>query len=42
MIDPRAIIDPGAEIADDVSIGPWSIVGPDVTVPYPKETMVWG
>lgn len=32
MIDPRAIIDPSAKIADDVSVGPWSIIGPDVEV----------
>lgn len=32
MIDPRAIIDPGARIADDVGIGPFSIIGPDVEI----------
>ncbi len=32
MIDPRAIVDPRAEIADDVEIGPYSIIGPDVKV----------
>ncbi|MGI9287606.1 MAG: acyl-ACP--UDP-N-acetylglucosamine O-acyltransferase [Pseudomonadales bacterium] len=32
MIDSRAIIDPSAEIADDVEIGPWTIVGPDVEI----------
>ncbi len=32
MIDPRAIIDPSASIADDVEIGPWSIVGADVEI----------
>ncbi len=32
MIDPRAIVDPSAEIADDVSIGPFSIIGPNVQV----------
>ena len=32
MIDPRAIIDPGSRIANDVSIGPWSIIGPDVEI----------
>lgn len=32
MIDARAIIDPSANIADDVEIGPWSIVGPDVEI----------
>ncbi len=32
MIDPRAIIDPSAKLADDVEIGPWTIVGPDVEI----------
>lgn len=32
MIDPQAIVDPSAELADDVSIGPWSIIGPGVTI----------
>lgn len=32
MIDPRAIVDPGARIAADVEIGPWTIVGPDVEI----------
>lgn len=32
MIDPRAIIDPSARIADDVEIGPWTIVGADVEI----------
>ncbi len=31
-IDPRAVIDPGANIAEDVSIGPFSIVGADVEI----------
>lgn len=31
-IDSRAIIDPSARIADDVVIGPWSIIGADVTI----------
>ncbi len=30
MIDPRAIVDPGARIAANVEIGPFSIIGPDV------------
>ena len=29
LIDPRAIIDPSARLADDVVVGPWSIVGAD-------------
>lgn len=32
LIDPRAIIDPGAKLADDVVVGPWSIVGADVEI----------
>ncbi len=30
MIDPRAIIDPSARLGDNVSVGPWSIVGAGV------------
>jgi len=29
-IDPRAIIDPSAELGENVEVGPWSIIGPDV------------
>ena len=32
MIDPRAIIDPQAILADNVQVGPWSYVGPDVVI----------
>jgi UDP-N-acetylglucosamine acyltransferase len=32
LIDPRAIIDPTAKLADNVSVGPWSIIGPGVEV----------
>ncbi|WP_299973619.1 acyl-ACP--UDP-N-acetylglucosamine O-acyltransferase [uncultured Pseudoteredinibacter sp.] len=32
LIDPRAIIDPSAQIADDVEVGPWSIIGPNVSI----------
>ena len=32
MIHPSAIIDDSANIAEDVSIGPYSIIGPDVTI----------
>jgi UDP-N-acetylglucosamine acyltransferase len=32
LIDPRAIIDPSAKLADDVAVGPWSIIGPDVEI----------
>ncbi|WP_233468222.1 acyl-ACP--UDP-N-acetylglucosamine O-acyltransferase [Zooshikella ganghwensis] len=32
LIDPRAIIDPGAKLAADVEIGPWTYVGPNVEI----------
>ena len=32
MIDPRAIIDPSAQIGEGVSIGPWSIIDAEVEV----------
>ncbi|MBB3103718.1 acyl-ACP--UDP-N-acetylglucosamine O-acyltransferase [Azomonas macrocytogenes] len=32
IIDSRAIIDPSARLADDVEVGPWSIIGPDVEI----------
>lgn len=32
MIHSTAIIDPSAQIAADVEIGPWSIIGPDVVI----------
>ncbi|MEZ5492191.1 MAG: acyl-ACP--UDP-N-acetylglucosamine O-acyltransferase [Gammaproteobacteria bacterium] len=32
MIDPSSQIDPSAELADGVSVGPWSIIGPQVTI----------
>jgi len=32
MIDSRAVIDPGSEIADGVEIGPFSIIGKDVKI----------
>ena len=32
LIDPTAIIDKNAELADDVSIGPYSVIGPDVRI----------
>lgn len=32
MIDSRAIIDPTANLAEDVNVGPWSIIGPNVEV----------
>jgi len=32
MIHPQAIVDPSAKIADDVSIGPFSVIGADVQI----------
>jgi UDP-N-acetylglucosamine acyltransferase len=32
MIDERAIVDPGAKLADDVRVGPWTLIGPDVEI----------
>jgi UDP-N-acetylglucosamine acyltransferase len=32
LIDPRAVVDPAAEIGDGVRIGPFSIIGPDVCI----------
>ncbi|WP_317931890.1 acyl-ACP--UDP-N-acetylglucosamine O-acyltransferase [Halioxenophilus sp. WMMB6] len=32
LIDPRAIIDPTAELAEGVTVGPWSIIGPGVKI----------
>ena len=32
MIDQRAVIDPGAELADGVSIGPYAVIGADVEI----------
>lgn len=32
MIDPRAIVDPGARLAADVSVGAFSIIGPGVEI----------
>lgn len=32
LIDPRAVIDPKAEIAEGVEIGPFSIIGPGVSI----------
>ena len=31
-IDPRAIVDPAARLADDVEVGPWTLIGPDVEI----------
>jgi len=32
LIDPSARIDPTAELADNVTVGPWTIVGPNVKI----------
>lgn len=32
MIDPRAIVDPGARIAGDADIGPYAVIGADVEI----------
>lgn len=32
LIDPKAIVDINAEIADDVTIGPFSVIGPEVSI----------
>ncbi|AEG01025.1 acyl-ACP--UDP-N-acetylglucosamine O-acyltransferase [Methylomonas methanica] len=32
MIDARAVINPKAELAEDVTVGPFSIIGPDVQI----------
>lgn len=32
MIHPSAIIDPGASLADDVRVGPWTVIGPNVEI----------
>ncbi len=32
MIHSQAIVDPGAKLAGDVTVGPWSLIGPDVEI----------
>jgi len=32
LIHPQAIVDPKAELASDVEVGPWSLIGPDVKI----------
>jgi UDP-N-acetylglucosamine acyltransferase len=32
LIDPKAIVDSNAELADDVSVGPFSVIGPGVKI----------
>ncbi len=32
MIHSHAIVDPAARVADDVEVGPWTLIGPDVEI----------
>lgn len=32
MIHSQAIVDPSARLADDVEVGPWTLIGPDVEI----------
>jgi UDP-N-acetylglucosamine acyltransferase len=32
MIDPRAVVDAKAELANDVTVGPFTVIGPDVVI----------
>lgn len=32
MIHPTAIVDPSARLAEDVQVGPWTLIGPDVEI----------
>ena len=32
LIDPLAIVDPSAVLADDVTVGPWTFIGPEVEI----------
>lgn len=32
MIHPTALVDPKAQLATDVSVGPWTYIGPDVSI----------
>lgn len=32
MIHPQAIVDPSARLADDVHVGPWTLIGPEVEI----------
>jgi UDP-N-acetylglucosamine acyltransferase len=32
LIDPRAVVDSRAELAEDVSVGPYAVIGPDVQI----------
>ena len=35
MIHPTAIVDPAARLADDVEVGPFSVIGADVEIGAP-------
>lgn len=32
MIHPQAIVDPSARLAEDVEVGPWTLIGPEVEI----------
>ncbi|HBX74320.1 MAG TPA: acyl-[acyl-carrier-protein]--UDP-N-acetylglucosamine O-acyltransferase, partial [Halieaceae bacterium] len=32
MIHSQAIVDPSATVADDVEVGPWTLIGPGVEI----------
>lgn len=32
LIHPQAIVDPSARLAEDVEVGPWTLIGPDVEI----------
>jgi UDP-N-acetylglucosamine acyltransferase len=32
LIDPRAVVDPRAQLAEDVSVGPYAVIGADVQI----------
>jgi UDP-N-acetylglucosamine acyltransferase len=32
LIHPQAIVDPSARLADDVEVGPWTLIGPEVEI----------
>ncbi len=34
MIDSHAIVDAKAKLAENVSVGPWTIIGPEVEIGY--------
>ncbi|MFE8073230.1 acyl-ACP--UDP-N-acetylglucosamine O-acyltransferase [Marinobacteraceae bacterium S3BR75-40.1] len=38
-VHPQAIVDPSAKLADNVTVGPWSYIGPDVEIGEGTEVM---